>query len=61
MQLSHKFIAFWLGMSDFLMGLLHFIFLFFLGCPHGFQERFSLILVTLWQPLGRSLGVLGVP
>ena len=47
--------------SDFLMGLLHFCFLFFWGCPDGLQERFSVILVALWEPLGRSLGVLGVP
>ena len=43
------------------MGLLHFHFSFFLGGPDGFQERFSVILVALWEPLGRSLGVLGVP
>ena len=43
------------------MGLLHFHFSFFLGCPDGLQERFSVILVALWEPLGRSLGVLGVP
>ena len=41
------------------MGLLHFCFLVFLGCPDGLQERFSVILVALWDPLGRSLGVLG--
>ena len=51
---------FWFDMSDFLMGLLHFLFLFFLGCPDGLQERFSVILVPLWEPLGRSWGVLGV-
>ena len=43
------------------MGLLHFHFSFFLGGPDGLQERFSLILVALWEALGRSLGVLGVP
>ena len=43
------------------MGLLHFLFLFFSGCPDGLQERFSVILVALLEPLGRSLGVLGVP
>ena len=50
---------FWLQMSDFLMGLLHFHFLFFLGCPDGLQERFSMILVALWEPLGPSWAVLG--
>ena len=50
---------FWLQMSDFLMGLLHFHFLFFLGCPDGLQERFSVILVALWEPLGLSWAVLG--
>ena len=43
------------------MGLLHFCFLFFLGCPDGLQERFSVILVALWEPHGGPLGVLGVP
>ena len=38
------------------MGLLHFCFLFFLGCPDGLQERFSVILVPLWEPLGAILG-----
>ena len=52
---------FGLVMSDFLMGLLHFCFSFFLGCPDGFQERFSVILVALWEPLGPSWGLLGVP
>ena len=37
---------------DFLMGLLHFHFLFFLGCPDGLQERFSTILVALWEGWG---------
>ena len=41
------------------MGLLHFCFLFFLGCPDGLQERFSTILVALWEPLGLSWAVLG--
>ena len=50
---------FWLQMSDFLMGLLHFCFLFFLGCPDGLQQRFSTILVALWEPLGPSWAVLG--
>ena len=50
---------FWLQMSDILMGLLHFHFLFFLGCPDGLQERFSVILVALWEPLGPSWAVLG--
>ncbi len=45
--------------SDFLMDVLHFCFSFFLGCPDGLHERFSTILVALWEPLGRSLGVLG--
>ena len=34
------------------MGLLHFHFSFFLGGPDGLQERFSLILVALWESLG---------
>ena len=42
------------------MGLLHFHFLFFFGCPDGFQDRFSEILVALWEPLGPSWGVLGI-
>ena len=46
-------------MSDFLMGLLHFHFLFFLGCPDGLQERFSMSLVALGEPLGPSWAVLG--
>ena len=41
------------------MGLLHFHFLFFLGCPDGLQERFFVILVALWEPLGPSWAVLG--
>ena len=41
------------------MGLLHFHFSFFLGGPDGFQERFSVILVTLWEPLGPSWVFLG--
>ena len=41
------------------MGLLHFCFSFFLGCPDGLQERFSVILVALWEPLGPSWGLLG--
>ena len=41
------------------MGLLHFCFLFFLECPDGLQERFSAILVALWEPLGLSWAVLG--
>ena len=41
------------------MGLLHFHFLFFLGCPDGLQERFSTILVALWEALGPSWAVLG--
>ena len=43
------------------MGLLHFCFLFFLGCPDGPQERFSVILVALGSLLGAlwmSLGSL---
>ena len=52
---------FWLDMSDFLIGLLLFLLLFFSGCPDGLQERFSVILVALWEPLGPSLGVLGIP
>ena len=46
------------------MGLLHFHFSFFLGCPDGFQERFSVILGALWEPLGPSwdpLSALGRP
>ena len=39
------------------MGLLHFHFSFFLGCPDGFREQFSVILVTLWDPLGVLLGL----
>ena len=50
---------FGLEMSDFLMGLLHFLFLFFLGCPDGTQERFSVIWAVLWEPLGGSLEFLG--
>ena len=50
---------FWLQMSDFLMGLLHFCFLFFIGCPDGLQERFSTILVALWEALVPSWAVLG--
>ena len=42
------------------MGLLHFCFLVFLGCPDRLQERFFLILGGLEEPLGRSWGVLGV-
>ena len=38
------------------MGLLHFHFSFFLGGPDGLQERFSVILVALWEPLGAILG-----
>ena len=41
------------------MGLLHFCFSFFLGCPDGFQERFFVILGASWAvlgPLGLSLG-----
>ena len=41
------------------MGLLHFHFLFFLGCPDGLQERFSMILVALWEPFWPSRAVLG--
>ena len=46
------------------MGLLHFHFSFFLGGPDGLQERFSVILVALWEPLGPSWGplsALGAP
>ena len=42
------------------MGLLHFCFLVFLGCPDRLQEQFSMILGGLGEPLGRSWGVLGV-
>ena len=42
------------------MGLLHFRFSFFLGCPDGHQESFFVILVALWEPLGPSWGPLGV-
>ena len=42
------------------MGLLHFLFSFFFVWPGGRHERFSVILVALWEPLGRALGVLGV-
>ena len=42
------------------MGLLHFHFSFFLGGPDGPQERFSMILVALWEPLGPSWGLLGL-
>ena len=52
-----RLLHFWFQISDFLMGLLHFCFLFFLGCPDGFQDRFSTILVALWEPLGLSLGI----
>ena len=43
------------------MGLLHFHFSFFLWGPDGLQEPFSVILVALWEPLGPSWGLLGVP
>ena len=43
------------------MGLLHFHFSFFLGGPDGIQERFFVILVALWEPLGPSWGLLRVP
>ena len=42
------------------MGLLHFCFLVFLGCQDRLQERFSMILGGLEEPLGRSWGVYGV-
>ena len=41
------------------MGLLHFHFSFFLGCPDGLQERFSMVLVSFWSLLGAPGGSKG--
>ena len=61
MQLSHVFIAFLAREVRFPHGFIAFSLFIFLGGPDGLQERFSVILVALWEALGRSLGVLGVP
>ena len=59
---------FWLVRSDFLMGLLHFHFLFFLRCQSGLRGRFLKLLGAPWALLGGPLeqllrfgGPLGTP
>ena len=61
MQVPRVFIACLAREERFPHGFIAFLFFSFWGCPDGLRERFFVILVALWEPLGRSLGVLGVP
>ena len=61
MQLSHVFIAFLAREVRFPHGFIAFSLFIFLGGPRWPPRAIFEILVALWEPFGRYLGVLGVP